>query len=142
MDRVNTFRKVGLAFTLTLSFASLLFYQFSGLYFFLDERAELYPVSQLKSQGGDENLLVSIGFVIFLLLAFFFAWRYKRPISGIDASMLLLALLLQGVSLYMIEVGSFTLSMQASHGWILMLWLFAFGSLWVLFFAMMGHLKR
>jgi sensor histidine kinase YesM len=87
-------------------------------------------------------LLVSIGFVIFLLLAFFYAWRYKRPISGIDASMLFLALLLQGFSLFMIEVGSFTLSMQAGHGWILMLWLITFGSPWVLLFAMMGHLKR
>ena len=125
---MNMIRKAGLALSLTLSLASLLFYQFSGLYFFLVERGEPYPVSQLRSQGCDENSLIGLGFIIFLLLAAFNLWRYKEPLSRRDVLVHLLILLFQGGGLLLIEVGSFTYSLRASSGWYLMIWLILYAA--------------
>lgn len=65
---VKYFRSILVLLSLLEFFLSLLFYKFGSLYFFLDERSEVIPVSSLVSQGGGENLLISIGCVLFLIL--------------------------------------------------------------------------
>ena len=131
-----------MALSLALSLTSYLFYKFSGLYFFLEESGEPYPVNQLVSGGSDENFVFAYGIVIFLLLAMLNLWRFRKPITKSDISTHFLALLLQGALLLFIEVGSFAYSLRASNGWILMIWLIVFSSLWVMLSAMILCRKK
>jgi hypothetical protein len=114
-----------------LSIISLLFYHYSGLFFFLEERAEIYPVNQLRSQGGDENALIAIGFILFLMLGFFNLLRQKTQIKLLDIGVLSFVLFIQGLALSMIEVGTFQSSFQVENGWILMSWCLVFIGLWL-----------
>ena len=132
---MNVLRKTIVSLSLLLSLLSVLFYKYSGLYFYLDERSEISPVNALKSQGGDENYLIAAGFVLFLLLAVLLVLRHKRPLSMLDFAACILAMLFQGFALLMVEVGSFKLSAQAHNGWILVIWFLTYTGLWIATFS-------
>ena len=143
LNNTINLRKIVLALSVLQSLISLLFYKFSGLYFFLEERAELYPVNQLRSQGGNEDFLIAIGFILFLVLAFFNLLRFRKLFLTLDIVALLFTLLLQGLTLSLIEVGSFEQSLKVDHGWILLAWLIGYGSLWlVLIFSFIYKSER
>ena len=113
---------------------SLLFYKFGNLYFFLDERSEIVAVNSLTSQGGGEDLLISIGCVLFFILGAFNLVRLKRKIGTADIFALFIVLIVQAVSLALIEVASFAISIDQAHGWILSVWLIVYASHWIILF--------
>ncbi len=122
-----------LAFSETL--LSLLFYKFGGLYFYLDERSEVMPVSSLVSQGGGEDLLIGIGCVLFSILGVFNIVRSKFRVGNADIFTLFIVLVVQSVSLAMIEVASFSISIDQAHGWMLSMWFIVYASLWSALFV-------
>jgi lysylphosphatidylglycerol synthetase-like protein (DUF2156 family) len=114
---------------------SLLFYTLGSLYFFLEERSEVVSVSRLASQGGGENLLISLGVALFLVLLCFNLVRLKSAFGILDALALFSILAVQALALAMIEVASFSISIGQTHGWILLAWLMIYAVLWVVLTA-------
>jgi len=114
-----------------LALISLLFFLFSDLYYFNAERADILPLSELKSQGGNEGFFIALGFGLFFALALFNGFRIKSPIMPMDIGILLFMLLVQGLVLSLVEVGSFSLSLQAHNGWILLAWFLVYVGLWL-----------
>lgn len=105
---------------------SFLFYKFGGLYFYSGESDAFVPVSELLSQGGGENVFISIGLVLFSVLIIFNLFRLKYKWSLKDTSFLFLVLVLQGFCLLLIEVGSFEVTIFEVNSWILIGWLFIY----------------
>lgn len=128
------FRFIVIFLALLEMLLSFLFYRFGGLHFFLDERSEVVPVSSLASQGGGEDLLISIGCVLFFILGVFNIARLKFKVGVADIFSLSTVLVVQAVSLAMIEVASFSVSIDQVHGWILLAWFIVYASLWVALF--------
>jgi lysylphosphatidylglycerol synthetase-like protein (DUF2156 family) len=121
---------------------SLLFYKLGSLYFFLEETSEVLPVSRLASQGGGENLLISLGGALFLVLLFFNLVRLKSAFGILDALALFSILAVQALALAMIEVASFSISISQTHGWILSAWFVIYAVLWaVLAVSMINRLS-
>jgi len=130
---MSVIRKTILLLSLLLALVSLLFGQYSELYFFLEERDGVSPVSEMQSQGGDESFSIVLGLGLFLVLAMFNLARSKTPFTLLDKAALLFVLLLQGAALVLVEIASFKLSLQAPNGWILMTWILLYISLWMTF---------
>lgn len=124
-------RSIFLFLSLLQALMSFLFYKFGGLYFFLEERSEVYPVNQLVSQGGGEDFFIFVGCFFFFILSVFNIIRFKSKISILDIVVTLFVLSLQALSLMMIEVGSFRLSIEVDNGWILLVWFVVYASLWL-----------
>ncbi|TQV65563.1 hypothetical protein FKG94_28590 [Exilibacterium tricleocarpae] len=129
------FRPIIIFLALLQVLLSFLFYKFGSLYFFLDERSEVMPVSSLVSQGGGEDLLIGAGCFLFFILSFFNFIRLKFEVVFFDFFILFIALAVQAVSLVMIEVASFSISIAQVNGWILIAWFIGYASLWLIFFA-------
>ena len=119
---------------------SLLFYKFGNLFFFLDEQSEVVPVKNLLSQGGGEDLLISVGAFLFFILSVFNFFRFQHKIKLIDCFVLFIILFMQAFSLLMVEVASFSLSFVEMNGWILLLWFFVYACLWLVLFAITVNL--
>lgn len=127
------FRFVVVFLSLLEILLSLLFYKFGSLYFFLDQRSEVVPVSSLSSQGGGEDLLVSVGAVLFFILGAFNLFRLRLKVGAADIFVLFIILIIQAISLVMIEVASFSISIAQEHGWVLSVWFVVYTSLWIVF---------
>lgn len=139
---VKYFRFIVVFLSLLEMLLSLLFYKFGSLYFFLDERSEVMPVSSLISQGGGEDLLISIGCVLFFILGVFNLIRLKLRFGTTDTFALFITLVVQAVSLAMIEVASFSISVDQVYGWILLAWFIVYAFLWgVLFLSIINRIS-
>lgn len=118
---------------------SSLFFRFGDLYFFMDESAEVMPVSELFSSGSNDNLVISLGFPLFLMLAFFYVVRLKWKINYIDYITLFCILWLQLLLLLSTEVASLKLSILAPNGWILFTWLTVYVIFWLISLIRVTH---
>lgn len=132
---VKYFRILIVFFTFAQMLLSFLFHKFGNLFFFLEERSEVAPVNSLVSQGGDEDLLVSVGIFLFFFVAVFFLVRLKSKVGATDILALFAVLAIQAVSLTMVEVASFPISIAQPNGWILQAWLGCYVCLWALLLA-------
>ncbi len=85
----------------------------------------------MASQGGGEDLLISIGGLLFLVLSVLYSLRIKRKLGLVDLLALLAALVIQAVFLMMIEVASFSISIKQANGWLLVAWFGVYAILWL-----------
>lgn len=129
------FRVGIIALSLMQSMMSLLFYSYSGLYYFNEERLSATLVKSLSSQGGDEDFSITWGVALFLFLGIYNFFRRKIKISTIDTCLVFSVLLIQLGLLFLVDVGSFELSIKENNGWILLGWFIIYGVWWLLFFG-------
>ncbi len=127
----NRFRYAFATLSAVQALMSYLFAKFGGLFFFLEETSEIYPVREMVSGGSEDDFGITVGFFLFSLLAVFHLFRFRRKVDRFDNTAVLIVLSVQAVYLAMIESGSFALSIRSEYGWILASWLTTYGIFWI-----------
>lgn len=127
----NRFRYAFAALSAIQALMSYLFAELGGLFFFLEETSEIYPVREMVSAGSEDDFGITVGFFLFSFLTVFHLFRLKRRVNRLDNTTILIVLSVQAVYLAMIETGSFALSIKSEYGWILASWLTTYGIFWI-----------
>ncbi|AWB65725.1 hypothetical protein C2869_04400 [Saccharobesus litoralis] len=130
---MKNFKPILMLLVLLQVLLSYLFYRFGSLFFFLEERAQVIPVRSLASQGSGEDLLISLGGILFLALSAFYLLNIKSKLRLVDLLALFIVLVLQALFLMMIEVASLSISIMQTKGWILLAWFSVYATLWLVF---------
>lgn len=108
-----------------------------------DRRSGLAYVAELQSSGGNDNICIEIGVVFSVVGALWAVLRRNRGFGLRDFALNVVLVVLQGVYLAAVEMGSVWTTVVQDRNFVLALWVILYGVLVVLpAVAMFGSLRR